>query len=220
MTETKTLEFEAALSELPIFPLPQVVLFPHAMLPLHVFEPRYRALLKDCLVTHKAMAIGLVVSSGEVDEQGHPRLASIVGAGIIVEHQSLADGRSNVMLHGRARVRLEELPFVPPYRRARATLLQDKPTTASPEDRAALVASATAFANGVRRRDPNFSFRLPQNVETGALADICAYHLVVDVRVRQSVLEELDPAERARIVTAELAGQHGLLLRDSGQVSN
>jgi len=220
VTETTTLELEAALSELPIFPLPQVVLFPHAMLPLHVFEPRYRILLKDCLATHKAMAIGLVLSSGEVDEQGHPRVATIAGAGIIVEHEPLSDGRSNIMLHGQGRVQLDELPFVPPYRRARATLLVDKPTTASPEERAVLVASASAFADGVRKRNPNFSFRLPKNVETAALADICAHHLVVDVRVRQRVLQELDPAERARIVAGELADQLGRLLRDSGQVSN
>ena len=51
---------EAALADLPVFPLPQVVLFPHAMLPLHVFEPRYRTMLAHCLATHRIMAVALV----------------------------------------------------------------------------------------------------------------------------------------------------------------
>ena len=109
---------EAALADLPVFPLPQVVLFPHAMLPLHVFEPRYRAMLKDCLETHKLMAVALVLDANDRDEHGNPRMAQIAGVGLIVEHQQLPDGRSNILLHGQGRVRLEELPFVPPYRRA------------------------------------------------------------------------------------------------------
>src|SRR5579883_1951111 len=58
---TKGADLEAALAELPIFPLPHVVLFPRALLPLHVFEPRYRAMLKDALETHRAIAMAMVL---------------------------------------------------------------------------------------------------------------------------------------------------------------
>jgi Lon protease-like protein len=209
-------DIEAALTELPLFPLTQVVLFPHALLPLHVFEPRYRALLKDALATHKVMAVALVLNPNEVDERSNPRIADIAGAGLIVEHQSLADGRSNILLHGQGRVHIDELPFVPPYRRARATILRDTPAAVSASDRAALVASATAFAADVHRRDKNFSFRMPQNLEPGTLADLCAHHLIVDTSVRQALLQELDPNERVQRVTAELAAQHATLLREAG----
>lgn len=211
-------KLEAALEELPLFPLTQVVLFPHAILPLHVFEPRYRALVKDCLATHKAFAIALITDPSQEDEHGHPPIAEIAGAGLIVEHQALPDGRSTLLLHGQARVRLRELPFVPPYRRARATLLRELDTDVSATDRTALVASAIAFSAEVQKQDSRFSFRIPTQLSAGALADHCAHHLVVDTAARLTLLGELDPRARVRTVTTELAVQHSALLRETGGV--
>lgn len=214
-----TTDIEEALNELPIFPLPQVVLFPQAILPLHIFEPRYRAMLRDCLATHKVMAMALVGGTPESGDHGHPPIRSVAGAGVIVEHQPLPDGRANVVLHGCARVRLVELPFVPPYRRARAILLPDADDTrdaVSSSDRAALLASVSAFAADIRKHNPTFAFQVPTNLEPGVLADYCAHHLIVDTEVRQTLLEELHPKERVRIVTHELAMQHSALLRESG----
>jgi Lon protease-like protein len=210
----RTKELLPALEAIAVFPLPQVVLFPQAILPLHIFEPRYRAMLKDCVASHGAMAIALLIGSSR--EGQLPPIAEVAGAGIIVEHQPLPDGRSNILLHGRARVRLAELPFVPPYRRARATLLQDVAEVVSTADRAALLACAEAFAAEVRQKSPEFSFHIPPNLEPGVLADYCAHHLVVDTALRQKLLEELRPGERVRMVTTELASQHSALLRESG----
>jgi ATP-dependent Lon protease len=209
-------EIEAALAELPIFPLPQVVLFPHATLPLHVFEPRYRAMLRDCLATHKVMAMALVVGSSHGHDPAHPPIHPVAGAGIIVEHQPLPDGRANIVLRGCARVRLDELPFVPPYRRAKATVLHDAADPVTATDRVALIASVSAFAADIRRHNPGFAFQVPPDVAPGILSDYCAHHLIVDPEVRQTLLEELRPKERIRIVTHELAQQHGALLRENG----
>jgi Lon protease-like protein len=215
MSQPTSKDLAAALPELPVFPLPQVVLFPHAMLPLHVFEPRYRAMLKDCLATHKAMAIALIADSSHLSG-GEPRIAKVAGAGIIVEHQALPDGRSAILLQGLARVRLEELPFVPPYRRARATVLADESVVVPPHERMALVAAATAFAAEVHKRDSNSSFRLPPNLDAGVLADLSAHHLVIDAAVRQEVLEEQNPLERVRRVATELTLQHSRMAREAG----
>lgn len=206
----------AALRELPIFPLPQVVLFPRAVLPLHVFEPRYRTMLADALSSHKLIVMALVDPSGELDEHGQPRILPVAGVGTIVEHQALPDGRSNILLHGLARVRLDELPFVPPYRRGRATLLDDVPTAVSEGDKASLVAAATAFVTELAKRDPKVRFQLPRNLAPEAIADTCAHHLVIDARARQAVLEELDVAARVRRVITELASQHMEMSRESG----
>jgi ATP-dependent Lon protease len=216
MGDGKGHALEDALHELPISPVVLVVLFPHAMLPLHVFELRYRALLRDALATHKAIGMAHILHPDDLDERGQPRIAEIGGVGIIVEHQPLPDGRANVLLHGRGRVRLEELPFVPPYRRAQATLLHDLPVPVSAGDRTALVAAAGAFSSDVRRRDSNFSFGIPQSLDAGAVADLCAHHLIIDSGIRQELLAELDPNERGRRVTAALAAQHAALLRESG----
>jgi ATP-dependent Lon protease len=211
-------QIEAALEELPLFPLPQIVLFPHAIMPLHVFEPRYCALVKDCLATHKVFALVLIVDASRTDANGHPPIAEIAGAGMIVEHQAFPDGRSALLLHGQARVRLDELPFVPPYRRARATLLRERVAEVPAADRLALLASAVAFSSEVQKQDPRFTFRVPEQLSSGALADHCAHHLLVDTVMRQALLAELDPRERVRLVTTELALQHAALLRETGGV--
>jgi Lon protease-like protein len=162
--------------------------------------------------------MAIVQLSGQDKDGELPAVASVAGAGIIIEHQALADGRANILLHGRARVRIEELPFVPPYRRARATILRDVDEPASPTDRAALLACAEAFAADVRQRNPEFSFRIPANLEPAVLSDYCAHHLLVDGALRQALLEELRPKERVRIVTEELAAQHSALLREAGSL--
>jgi Lon protease-like protein len=218
-------ELDGALGSLPIFPLPQIVLFPHALLPLHVFEPRYRAMLKDCLGTHRAMALCLLgpdlvpaEAEGRVDSEGQglPAIAAVAGVGIIIEHQALPDGRANIILRGCGRVRLRELRFEPPYRRAEATRLHDAAERVPSSDVAALVASVTAFAGEIRKHNPTFSFRVPATLDPGALSDYCAHHFIVDTGLRQELLEELRPAERIRLVTRELASQHSALLRESG----
>lgn len=192
-------DLKNALDALPIFPLPRLVFFPNTTLPLHVFEPRYRKMLADCLETHGAMAV--------VRLEERERIARVAGAGIVVHHEKLPDGRSNLVLAGSARVRLEELPFSAPYRRARATVLEPKMTPVPEEDQTALVAAATDFAREVRRHDPEFSFELPTSRGAGVLADVCAAHLIVDADVRQRLLEELDEAARVRAVIEELAAQ-------------
>ena len=204
-------DIAAALEVLPVFPLPQTVLFPGALLPLHIFEPRYRAMVKDVLATNKALAIALIRETGERDAHRNPPIETVAGVGVVIDHAELADGRYNILLRGRARVRLEELPFVPPYRRARATLVHSTAGEPPARDLAALLASAAAFAADIRARDPEFDFRIPPHTPAAAACDLAAHHLVLDARERQSILETLDVAVRVRRTTESLALQHAAL---------
>jgi len=208
-------DVRAAMRELPVFPLPQAVLFPGALMPLHVFEPRYRQMTKDALDTHRVMVVAHILEGPPVDAEGHPPIAVVAGVGAIVESQQLPDGRYNILLEGRARVHLTELPFVPPYRRARGELLEDKHVEVPSVDHAALVAIANAFTSFVQARDPNFHFTLPPSLPTGRIADLCAHHLVLDAKERQKILENLDPAARTRIVADLLATQLAVFKRES-----
>jgi ATP-dependent Lon protease len=212
----KPSSLEDALDAIPIFPLPLVVLFPEAVLPLHVFEPRYRAMLKDCLATHGALVIAHIV--GGEDEHGRPRIAPIAGGGIVIEDQTLPDGRSNIVVLGKARLRLEELApdESRPYRMARATVLEDLDRRVPDHDRVALVAAATMFASEVKKHDPHFSFRMPSTIDAAHIADLCAFQLVVDARTRQAILDELDPRVRVSLVLNQLALQHGAMMRTDG----
>lgn len=207
---------EEALSAIPVFPLPQVVLFPDAVLPLHVFEPRYRSMLQHCLATHKALVVAQIVE-GE-DEHGRPRIASVAGGGIVVDHQALPDGRSNVVLRGCARLRLEELDpdCSRPYRVARATILEDLQVAVPDNDCIALIAAATMFAAEVKKHDHDFTFRMPATLDAAEISDQCAFQLVVDAGARQAILGELDPRVRVAMVLSQLALQHGAMMRLDG----
>lgn len=195
-----------ALEALPLFPL-QTVLFPGALLPLHVFEPRYRALVRDILETHRALSVVLVTNPLDVDAHGQPAIASIAGAGVIVDYTELPDGRYNILVRGRARVRLRELPFEPPYRRAAATVLESPEAEVSQADLTSLISAATSFTSLVRERERSFELPLPKNAVPAVIADLCAHHLVIDPRERQAILEMLDVPARVRRVAEVLAMQ-------------
>jgi ATP-dependent Lon protease len=205
-----------ALEDLPLFPLPQVVLFPGALMPLHIFEPRYRAMIRDVIDGHKVLGVVQIVDPDERDAHGHPKIARVAGVGVLVDYAELPSGRFNILIRGRARVELEERPFVPPYRRAKAKILPSIREAVSPSDIAALISSATSFATLVRERDKNFDFRLPRDGDAGTLSDHCAAHLLIDGRDRQRALEATNVVERVRIVTETIALQRLALAGDAG----
>ena len=207
------------LEDVPVFPLPQAVLFPGALLPLHVFEPRYRAMLARCLETNRAMVVARIANLTDVDARGEPRFARVAGLGVIVGHQALPDGRSNIVLQGRARVSLEERSVDTPYRRARATVLEDVRSSIPSTDRAAILAAATSFTAELQRH-AELAFALPAGATADTIADLCAHHLLFDADTRQAVLEERDVALRVRRVTAELAIQQCALERRIGRPLN
>ena len=220
-TSGKLRDLAPALSALPLFPLP-TVLFPGAMLPLHIFEPRYRAMIRDALDSHRALAVVLITDPSSVDEHKHPTIASVAGAGVIVDHAELPSGRFNILVRGRARVFLEELPFDAkghPYRRARATVLHPPEIDVPKADISALVSAASAFTALVRERDPSFAFPLPQDAPASLVADLCAHHLVLDARERQRLLEMLDPVDRVRKVAEALSIQRVTLSNDPHDIN-
>lgn len=203
-----------ALAALPLFPLP-TVLFPGALLPLHIFEPRYQRMVRDALDSHRALAVVLITDEARRDANDNPQIAEVAGAGIIIDHTELPNGRLNIVLQGRARVRLEELPLPPyPYRRARATVLPSLASEATPGELSALLSAATAFAARVRERDPSFEFPFPRDAQASLLADVCAHHLVLDTKERQAILETLEVGPRVRRVAEALVLQHLTLSND------
>lgn len=212
-------DLATALPRLPLFPLPQSVLFPGALLPLHVFEPRYKAMVSDVLASHRLLSVVLITDAQAADAHGHPTIARVAGVGEIIEHVELPGGRYNILLRGRARVRLAELPFTPPYRTAEATILDGDTGNVPSAAHAALLSTATAFTSLVKDRDKGFDLRLPRGASAALTADLCAHYLVLDPRERQAILETLDPAARVQRVTEALALQHLTLGMDSGTLN-
>jgi Lon protease-like protein len=122
------------LQRLPLFPLPRLVFFPDTLLPLHVFEPRYRAMVRHCLDASWPLAVVLIEPGHEREQLGAPPIAPVAGVGRIAHHEVLPDGRMNIVLSGVARVGLDERASGAPYRVARASLRRDE----WPESRHAL----------------------------------------------------------------------------------
>jgi Lon protease-like protein len=116
----------ASCKALRLFPLPGTVLLPGAPLPLHVFEPRYRQLVSDSIASDKLVCIPQIIEGNEGEHLGAPALYPYATVGEIVGSHLLPDGRYNVLIQPRGRVRLiTELDSPTPYRVFEAELLPD-----------------------------------------------------------------------------------------------
>jgi uncharacterized protein len=95
-------------ADLPLFPLPNVVLFPAALLPLHIFEPRYRAMVADALDGERLIGMVLPRPGWEQDYDGAPAVYPVGCAGFITHADRLADGRYNIVLRGYQKFRIQQ----------------------------------------------------------------------------------------------------------------
>jgi uncharacterized protein len=196
------------LDHLALFPLPSSVLFPHTMLPLHIFEPRYRALTREALEHGIPICVVKLQEGEPLNLLGRPATHDIGGAGFILQHQELPDGRFNILLSGAARVRIiEEIPSDRLYRVARAELLPDDP---GPADEIARLMQALRgcvmglqepylrLAEGIARAMNN----LP---DAGALADAIASVIMADPNERQEFLEDPHVTKRLSEVLSRIS---------------
>jgi Lon protease-like protein len=118
---------DSPVSLLPLFPLPNVVLFPGVVLPLHIFEPRYREMVNDALESDRRIGMVLLRAGWEADYQGRPPVHAVACSGVIVHSVRLDDGRYNIVLRGLDRVRIVEEDDSRAYRRATIQSLPDAP---------------------------------------------------------------------------------------------
>ncbi len=143
-------ELDAALKDFsglaPLFPLPNVVLFPHAILPLQIFEPRYRQMTADALEGERLIAMSLMRPGwNRLPAHATPAIHHIVGLGKIIAHEKLADGRYYLVLRGLARAKLlSEQQVDLPYRIGQLELCREvltEPPELDRQDRAEELAS-------------------------------------------------------------------------------
>ncbi|HUL58685.1 MAG TPA: LON peptidase substrate-binding domain-containing protein [Anaeromyxobacteraceae bacterium] len=200
-----------ACAALKVFPLSGVTVFPGTPTPLHVFEPRYRALVADALRGDRILAVPALVSAEEA-MQARPPLLPLAGAGVIEQEERLPGGRYNVLVRGLGRVRLgEELPGARGYREFRAELLED----VYPQGGAAALASEMEAVGQLvlelaevlpaESGAPRLAQAVAHQRDPAALADLVAAAAISEPGPRQRVLEELDVGRRLRIVEEEVA---------------
>ncbi|KHK89439.1 LON peptidase substrate-binding domain-containing protein [Novosphingobium malaysiense] len=132
------------MARISIFPLPGAVLYPGLQLPLHIFEPRYRAMVSDALARDRR--IGMI--QPQRPEEGAP-LFEIGCLGRIGDVEALEDGRFNIVLEGEQRFRIvRELDVTTPFRQVEAELLEeDEDEVLAPVERASFEREARRFAD-------------------------------------------------------------------------
>lgn len=192
------------LDRLRLFPLP-VVLFPGQQLPLHIFEPRYREMMKDALADAPFLT---VVCLAPPPREDPPRIEQVATVGRIEQSVRLEDGRFDLLLRGVARVRLEEYPSGKQYRMARGTLLGEPAAGAQSVpavETQAMLRAASALVSAVQARRAEFRWTAPESQEPGTTAFAIAMQLVPENGDRQSILETQDARARVRRVTEALA---------------
>lgn len=197
----------ADLEALALFPLPNAVFFPHTLLPLHIFEPRYRQMIAHAIERQAPIAVCMLKPGYEAAYEGHPAIYDVAGVGHIIHHELLPDGRYNIILRGLARVRvLEELTPEHLYRQARAELIDD--AREAPGEVEAQMTTLRGCVFGLSTHRPRLAALLSRRLGTledpGALADNIASLLLPDQHQRLSMLSEARTSRRLEAINAFL----------------
>lgn len=198
-----------SLDAIPVFPLPGMTLFPHTHLPLHIFEPRYRALMEDTLlkpVNQHCFAMGTLLEAGAPDTLGDPPVWAIVGVGRLIEFSRMPDGRFMLVLQGIGRARLtQELEMVNGYRVFAAQWLADL-TPAWPGNWARDLANElkTLALALLREEAEKFRRLLADQDDLSKLTDLICGYLPMPPEFKLSQLACLNVMERAAATIAQL----------------
>jgi len=190
---------------LPLFPLPNVVLFPSVFLPLHIFEPRYREMVADALASDRMIGMVLLRPGWQRDYEGRPPIYPVGCSGVITHFEKLPDGEYNIVLRGLDRFRIVEEDDQRSYRRAVIEPLVERAMTA--DDRAvirrqrsrletllspAADKAVIAAPEGSRTSDR----RMPASMSDEDTVNALAQYLDFEPLEKQALLEK--PSLRAR----------------------
>lgn len=182
-------------SVIPVFPLPNVVLFPTVFLPLHIFEPRYREMVRDALDGDRVIGVSLLRQGWEDDYAGRPAIYPVGCAGLIAHSEQLPDGRYNIVLRGFGRFRVEGEEDSAPYRLARVEWLPDEGAEQQPKvlqhERQRLESLLAPLVEGGRTQ-------VPTNLPDDHLVNALSQYLDLEPVERQALLEHDDVVARCR----------------------
>jgi uncharacterized protein len=206
------LEFDAATfcGVARLFPLPNLVLYPHVMQPLHIFEERYREMLEDALTGDRLITMALLEPGWETDYDSRPPIAPYGCLGKVVAHRRLEDGRYNVLLLGVERVRIvEELDPLRSFRQAKVEIVEDWYDFQSKSE---LKRIQNTLLSAFREHLP-CACQLPEQLQEmlskhlplGPLTDLAAYALPLELEVKQKLLAERRVSVRAEIMLEQVA---------------
>ena len=189
-----------------LFPLPNLVLFPHVVQPLHIFEPRYCEMLADALAGDRLIAMTLLEPGWENEYQHRPAVASTVCVGKIISHTTTEDGRHNILLVGVKRGRiLREIEQERSFRMAEVEILEDfyppEDALLRPQLMQRLQELFLQFVPEGLAAQESFKQLVGKQLPLGILTDTITYALNLPVAIKQQLLAEDNVDVRCRILT-------------------
>lgn len=192
-----------------LFPLPNVVMFPHVILPLHIFEPRYCEMLEESLATDRLIAMALLMPGWETQIDARPSIAPIVCLGKIISHTRLPEGRHNIMLAGVRRAAIkQELKTHTSFRQAKVELLEDFYPASGASRRPALqrklLDAFQRFVPKTSLAQEQFEQLLAQQISLGMLTDIVGFTINLPLPLKQQLLNEWHVDRRAALLLEAL----------------
>lgn len=184
-----------------MFPLNDAHLFPGAVLPLHIFEPRYIQMIEHVL-DNGSNAIAISTLKSPIEDHGQPPVRAIMGAGVIFAAEKLDEGRWNVLLRGITRVKLaEEHPQTHQFRTIRCMALEDQDVSLSHPLHGQLRSLLGQLAESAPEAKEGLNLIMSQGSSPAVLTNLLGAHATSDPYVRRQLLETLDVERRLRIST-------------------
>lgn len=180
----------------PIFPLSNVWLVPNAVIPLHIFEPRYRRMIEDTLDQTGNLVLGTVVEGHEQAITGAPPFYPMAGLGTVHRYDKLPDGRFYLLLRGNDRVFVEEVASDEPYRKVRVMLADEQP---APDHLEGSLREELTSALLERTDDVP---ELPPDLPLGCLADLLTLRVNPSHARWHEIYTELDVERRVELALA------------------
>jgi len=182
---------------IPIFPLPNVVLFPNVFLPLHIFEPRYRSMVAEALNGDRIVGMVLLRPGWEGDYDGRPAVYSIGCAGLITHAETQRDGRHNIVLRGLEKFRITTEDESRPYRLAQVDTIMEP---LSPADRDVMRAERRRLEALLvpQPEGRGVDTKVPPSMPDEDLVNALAQHLDLDAVEKQALLERSGLVARCR----------------------
>jgi uncharacterized protein len=200
---------------IPIFPLPNVVLFPGVFLPLHIFEPRYRTMTREALAGDRIIGISLLRPGYEADYEGRPPIYPIGCAGLISQSERTSDGRYNIVLHGLGRYRVTGELEGGAYRRGHIESLAEQIDDA---DRRLIRRERPRIESLLLTALKASDVQIPSSLSDEDLVHALCQYLEFQPAERQALLECDGPVPRCRALI-ELLEMQALLAGHPGQGS-
>ena len=179
---------------LPLFPLPNVVLFPNVFLPLHIFEPRYREMVADAAASDRMIGMVLLRPGWERDYEGRPPIYPIGCGGVLTHVEKLTDGRYNIVLRGLERFRILEEDHERSYRRAVTETLLEQTL---PHDRSVLRRYRDKLEHLLAPAIVGADAKIPAAMSDEDLINALAQYLDLEPLEKQALLEQPGLERRA-----------------------